>query len=779
MRRTKSYLLTVLLLSSACAGGDGSSEPVPPPKVEVPTFLAAGSLLVDPAYLVQPKDVDVVTLAGKASLAQSGSFQVTAVETYDHQVVVFIDATSGKPAYLGLVDPASGLVAADIDSTARALLLLNPFLADAGYAERDQYLAAVVMHEDYPALLSDLDGAYRTIGAEALDPMASPKVYERLVAIMQETMASLGGPGSPAFVPGKTPPHIEDVAGPEISFVNPRHCWYAAQIRDAAGVALEVLPIDRVETILSMQWGWPPIFLSAPALTSYELGDGEFEILVTRAFDVNSALDPTDPEGVATLRNVLTAATYLLHVAIGFGPELPLDISCIELSTNDLAELSLQLSQDEYFEALISVLAVTSQNAGSIAGCLFESKAIEGAEEYIKAISAIGGNVAIALKVLGLADTAFPFLMDWVGATPSVTYYLTQSNGVIVAMAQDAAPQAAVQVSPTSGNIGTDFYFDASSSTDDKDPLGALRFRWDWEGDGTWDTPWSVSPNAVHPYANASSFKFIVEVRDSSGHTSQASATVNVGGGFGSADHVKIFMDELPWTSNATIEVLTQLGFTAGLGSGQYEILASALMATVELVPAADLVIFANDQPQGFYSRYAEAHLRFVQFVNQGGSILWGACDQGWNGGSMAAAGLVLPGEVIPVLDVDAWNYLLDPTLALVAGMAPAMEHNWASHESFATLPLNATVYCQNESGYATLVEFALGGGWIMLTGQPNEHQYKFPFGPWDLEDMHRRILSHFLGVQPLTFPIGLPAQRGAPRGSPCPRPSFVAEDEQ
>ena len=57
----------------------------------------------------------------------------------------------------------------------------------------------------------------------------------------------------------------------------------------------------------------------------------------------------------------------------------------------------------------------------------------------------------------------------------------------------NTAPTAAFSVSPGSGTTSTVFTFDASSSSDTEDPTSALSFRWDWENNGIYDTPWSTS----------------------------------------------------------------------------------------------------------------------------------------------------------------------------------------------------------------------------------------------------------------------------------------------
>jgi len=78
---------------------------------------------------------------------------------------------------------------------------------------------------------------------------------------------------------------------------------------------------------------------------------------------------------------------------------------------------------------------------------------------------------------------------------------------------------------PYTGKEGDTILLSASRSTDpDGDPL---QFRWDFTGDGTFDTPWSSVPTAEMRYTDDFSGVAVVEVSDGL-HVAEADATVTI-----------------------------------------------------------------------------------------------------------------------------------------------------------------------------------------------------------------------------------------------------------
>ena len=91
-----------------------------------------------------------------------------------------------------------------------------------------------------------------------------------------------------------------------------------------------------------------------------------------------------------------------------------------------------------------------------------------------------------------------------------------------------SAPKPAFTLVPGSGNLRTEFVFDAGITTDDEDSLNTLKLRWDWEGDGIWDTEYSNETLVKHFYTASSIYSPTLEVIDPQNLTATLRKSVNV-----------------------------------------------------------------------------------------------------------------------------------------------------------------------------------------------------------------------------------------------------------
>ncbi|MFK5855417.1 MAG: FISUMP domain-containing protein [Bacteroidota bacterium] len=92
-------------------------------------------------------------------------------------------------------------------------------------------------------------------------------------------------------------------------------------------------------------------------------------------------------------------------------------------------------------------------------------------------------------------------------------------------------PTALFTVTPSSGTTYTKFAFDASGSTDNEDHTSYLQVRWDFDGNGYWDTNWDTDKTQKHQYNKEGTYTAKLEVKDNDGLTDQYtnSITVSIG----------------------------------------------------------------------------------------------------------------------------------------------------------------------------------------------------------------------------------------------------------
>jgi hypothetical protein len=745
LRATRLLLLLPLL---AC-DGDGGGTTTPPEPEPVLTLTGITGRFEPPAGFDLPVTAFTVSsLAATAAVAADSSFTLD-VPVGDNLQVLFIATAAGAdPVFLALVDPATRGVSADLAACAQALALNNPLLLFATAADKREYLVAVAASASYATLLTALTGLYADDPLTALDYELHPQVYQFLTQAMVEGIESLAGGGA-RVIAG---PSLEDRAGAEIAIINPTQVFYGAAVVNLGTTNRTVHTVVPVRPTAVESWGWPPVYADGTTQTAIALGAGSFDIYCSRGLDYTRAEDWADPAGRATLLNTGQGLMELVALFLGTRPyTAPADYAGVAdhltLSQAEITRLQVAAANHDV-EAYIGELAGLIQtHRTELDEWFWGMEAPASVAAYLRTLGGLLADQTQVFQILGRGRVVTPFFFDLLNTADQIGFAVTQdAGGVLSQTGLNRPPTAAFSISPAAGIVGTEFTFDGSTSTDDNDPPSALEFRWDYESDGDWDTDWSGSNFlGVFSYGVGGAYQATLQVRDSEGIVGERVRSVNVGGGAGTATHVKFFKNVDAWGTNRIIPALQGMGFTAGEGPDTYEVLSSAAMATVTLVPGEDLVILHNDQDQTFYNDYAAHQVKFASFVHRGGAMFWEACDQGWNMGVMAAAGIILPGNVTPVFHFANYNYVPNSQLPLVAGLPVTMAGGFASHEGFANLPNNTTIYTLDDNApqAPTLIEFNLGQGWVIMTGQPLEFYEPTPPG---IGTLLPRILGYFTG---------------------------------
>jgi len=95
---------------------------------------------------------------------------------------------------------------------------------------------------------------------------------------------------------------------------------------------------------------------------------------------------------------------------------------------------------------------------------------------------------------------------------------------------KDLPPVARLQVFPSIGDSSLFFEFMADESEDDRSYQLALQYRWDFEGDGVWDTEFSGNSAIANKYDQPGQYAAAVEVKDVDGLSSIAKDSIIVFG---------------------------------------------------------------------------------------------------------------------------------------------------------------------------------------------------------------------------------------------------------
>lgn len=705
----------------------------------------------------------IVTFLSEVALSDTQQTSATFADAA-HGQILFVNDNNGNPiavAYVSADEIAAGSFTMTIDSIADGFIMSNPLMMGYSAADRLSILAQAKLDSVYSDLKNEISKALSEEPENMLNKDVYPKIYEYAITLIINSTNAIASKQAPAFAKGiakaspavvvgdDETPYLSDVSGDNIKFVNPTMVFYGI---DISGKSPQL--IAGKDTLWSVDWAWPPAGWTDPVSEEYSLGSGSYDFRFTKG-----KLSGTDADLMATAANALKASCLLLDIVfwcpvenetIGNIVETSLETDLLDAWLTGLGDYGTDLTDPQaWAESMVDYM---SGNWKSISKAFYKNaEDKEVAVQFLKNTKKILGAAESVFKVLDAYDastTTVPFFWDAVFKPGEINLCATQTNGTLSATCQQIPPTAMVtKVSPDEPYVGDSVIFDASSSYDDSDPVSSLMVRWDFDGDGTFDTDWSTEKTASYTYSNVGSYNVYIEVKDSSALFGSSMYTVYIQANQaqGTANHIKVFRDGLPWDSSAFETVMSDYGYTEGDGENQYEILASDLMATEIMIPGQDLIIIMNDQDQTFYNNLAASYSRFERFLENGGVILWEASDMGWADGSMATAGLTLPSGVTYEYNYDETNYVVNPDSELMSGLPTTLTGTYASHEHFLNLPEDAVIYTTDTQNLPTLVEYKYQSGWVILTGQPLEWGYD-RLDEYTIGQVYPRLFDYVLG---------------------------------
>ena len=683
------------------------------------------------------------------------------------QVIFISDEQGGAflPLYITPAAQSRGVFEVSAHSIADGLIMVSPLMLGISRDDRAFLLESARSSVLYETLQMEIVEALQEEPENFANPAVFPDLYKYasdiIVAVFEgglEPSGSLTKQShseamiAPSSLFVRPTPWIEDAPGSFVNARNPTMLFY--------GIAIPGRPPTLIWGADDFGWninlGWPPVNMQRVVVERpLDIGDGYFDISF-------SMLSPISAHGtLSAYANFWSMACRLLD-SVALCPinneyiakrveEEGGDSLIAEAMQNILDKASSVVGAIDMIFQLLTTDAgkLAIQRMGFDAAGLLE---IENRVVYLQNYGKWIQKAGKVVKVVKGAGSLIPLAGDLIISAPEVTYCVSQKDGIMSLNCEQVPPTAKVEVvSKAPILVGQEVVFDSSGSADYYGDSNSLLIRWDFDGDGVFDTEWGGGKEASFVYERVGTYDIVIEVKDLRGLTARGYAYVFVDSetAGGSAGRVMAFGNVAPWDTDAFDLVMSALGIRSGKENGEFWVYTSAELATVVPIPGEDVVVIWNDQDQRFYDDLGKNMWRIARFVQNGGTLIFGASDKGWNQGSLISGGVTaLPGGVVPRHGYFSYNYNVRPESFIMSGLPFELTGNFASHESFLDVPDGAIVYVEDTDGRPTLVEYGLGSGFVMLTGQPLEYYAWGHGGNNPLSVIFERVFRYTLGMR-------------------------------
>ncbi len=192
--------------------------------------------------------------------------------------------------------------------------------------------------------------------------------------------------------------------------------------------------------------------------------------------------------------------------------------------------------------------------------------------------------------------------------------------------------------------------------------------------------------------------------------------------------NILVIQDKIPWGVNNIPTLLNDMkskGYIDG-----WSLTTTADVAALDL-SLFDVILVANDQTTATYNQLRVLDSMLTAFASAGGTVIYGACDNGWSGGRI---NFDILGSIEKTEFYSMHNYIVDATHPIVTGSLTddkaitneLLIGTYCSHSGFRvdTLPEGYNIILQDGQGNATLAEYPLGEGRVILSGLTWEFYY-------------------------------------------------------
>jgi len=455
------------------------------------------------------------------------------VPVTDKYQFLMASASSGKAVLLGYLDPSgSGKVDLSSQSTAKSLILMNPLFNRTSSTQKLDILTKMGLHTDFSKLKGFIDDLLINDPEGTLDYTKHPRIYEEATKITIDILKDYGG-GS-GTEPSDNKVWIEDAAGDSIAFKNPGSIYYAAGIyKSGSSEPEDVYLIDSKLDFLSYNPGWPPSISTSTTRSAYNLGDGSFEVKITKGFDfsdgVVSALDWDKPEGKATRANLGKAILQIIEMSAGYKFDVLPQSLDLTVTNSKLLDLQDAMQQKDGWKVTDAVTDIILDNVDNVSKWLWGDASNDAAKDFMNQTQEILKNQAAVVKIVAAGDSdlnkSTPFFYDLAAATPKSKFFIEQSQGSLTTNSENQPPEPPTILSaPNIGSTNSSVSFMATTTDPEGDSI-AFRFYW---GDGE-ISDWSSYKTSgdyisiMYAYSTGGTYYVTIEAMDIYGTISQPS----------------------------------------------------------------------------------------------------------------------------------------------------------------------------------------------------------------------------------------------------------------
>ncbi len=515
-----------------------------------------GRIVVPEGTPLDPTGFRLISASGEATLNENWEFTDMPVWDVDAGQFLFVEDSEGKSLLLIYIPPEN-ISAADplilkTDDIVVGMFAMNPVCFAIDDRQRRELIGIAKAHEDYPDLVLLIDQALLTSPTLLSDYDSFPAIYELAAGIIndaamewqdsQEAQAAVSYETMAKMAVGRLDdPHLEDWPNNGMTLINPHLLFYGVQWGNGADQWTVLRGQNGLTQLIPPSW-------SPDVEKQVRLNDGNYIVEFWKGHNY----DPSNPARHAAARanmwkfilltlDAFAPPGYNLITGMANNNDL-IEFWCRNESVegdgliSDFEALNISSGDDHFAVArkVVQLLVNDGKYEGSplqkIVHVFYRMPEDEGLNLFRLLHNACTWTNIIGkvTKVYNISNVA-PYYYQTFFYPEHYLYQVNVNKGILTVGFVLAAPAAKLTASTSQATIGQAVTFDASSTTDNQDALSSLQFRFDFNGDGTWDTLWATgNPNKSHTYTTVGSKVCLVEVKDSDGLTAQAQHSLYV-----------------------------------------------------------------------------------------------------------------------------------------------------------------------------------------------------------------------------------------------------------